>query len=328
MPVTSVPRSFIDQFALYDEFVVVGHEEPDGDCLGSQLALVSFLERSGKNAVAVSAGPFLRSEVLHLKEKVLDSLPPETKGTRRAAVIVDCSSPERTGSLAPVLESLPRLVIDHHASSAFSGDPASVFIDPSAPSATYLVALVIEALGGVPSPEEARLLLFGLATDTGFFRHVSAGGEHTFLAASRLCAFGADPKEAYAAMYGNKTLSSRRLAGRVMDRARLLSGGKLLVTRLFRADEQELGFGERDSDTMYGQLQNIGGVDAVVFFREESGSEISVGLRSNKILDVGALAASFGGGGHKHAASFRSTLDMDTLEERLTAAIAPVYTRD
>ncbi len=325
MPVSSVPESFIRQFSEYDEFILAGHEEPDGDCLGSQLALSSFLRRSGKSAVPVTAGPFNRSEITHLSERFLDHLPEAQAGAerKRAAVIIDCSALERTGRLAAELAGLPLLIIDHHANGGAVKDPA--FIDPTAPSATYLVLLLIEALGGRPTPEEAQLLLFGLATDTGYFRHISTGGEETFQAASRLCACGANPKEAHTGMYGNKSLASRRLAGRVMDRAVLHLDGKLLITWLERADEEELGYGERDSDTIYGQLQGISGVDSVIFFREESQGEISAGLRSNAVLDVGSLAASFGGGGHKHASSFRSSLGRKELEKELLAAIGPLY---
>jgi phosphoesterase RecJ-like protein len=323
MPVTSVPESFLREFGEYDEFIIVGHEEPDGDCLGSQLALSSFLRRSGKTAIPATAGPFNRSEIMHLSNRLLDHIPEASAGIKRGAVILDCSAVERTGRLAADIAGISRLTIDHHANGAAVDGPA--FIDPTAPSTTYLVLLLIEALGGRPTPEEAQLLMFGLATDTGYFRHISTGGEETFQAASRLCACGANPKEAHAGMYGNRSLASRRLAGRVMDRAAVHLEGKLLITWLERADEEELGYGERDSDTIYGQLQGISGVDAVIFFREETESEISAGLRSNSVLDVGALAASFGGGGHKHAASFRSTIGIKELEKELLAVIKPLY---
>jgi phosphoesterase RecJ-like protein len=325
MPIGSIPDPFLLVFQSFDEFLIIGHEDPDGDCLGSQIALASFLNRSGKRANALSSGPFRRAEINDLADRVADHVPPMEKGSKRAAVIVDCSSIDRVGYLAKEIEGLPTLILDHHAS---GGDPvasAASCIDPGAPSVTYLTLLLIEGLGGIPTNEEAQLLLFGLATDTGFFRHVTHGGEEILSVASRLCRYGAVPKDAYQTMYGNRSLVSKKLIGRVLDRAQPRVGGKVLTSYLTVDDEKELGFGERDSDTIYGQLQAVAGVDAVLFFRDEEPGEISVGLRSNLVLDVGAVAQQFGGGGHKHAASFRSREQRNQLERKLLSVIETMY---
>jgi bifunctional oligoribonuclease and PAP phosphatase NrnA len=329
MPVKSVPETFLETFLSFDHYLVTGHEDPDGDCLGSQLALTSFLLRKGKRAWALSPGPFQRGEINDLEPRFESEVPGdfrrEEQGERKVVVLLDCSGIDRTGRLAKELEGYPLIIIDHHATARAGTAPA--FIDSTAPSVTYLVLLLLEAAGAVPGEEEAQLLLFGLATDTGFFRHVSGGGSETFSVVSRLCGYGANPKEAFGKMYGNRTLASRRLAGRVIDRAQLHHHSKIVTTYLTMKDEEELGKGERDSDTIYGQLQSISGVDAVFFFREEEEGKISVGLRSNKDLDTGTLASLFGGGGHKHAASFRSSTSMEALEKELLQAAGAQYSR-
>lgn len=330
MPVTHVPQPFLSSLLSFDIYHLVGHSDPDGDCLGSQKALGSFLQRRGKKVHMVSPGPFRRREINHLKDDFLDHIPSprtgsgdeEQKRGREAVVVLDCASADRIGHLRDEIADRFTLVIDHHASGAPFGDES--LVDPTAPSVTYLVQLIIEELGERPTAEEAELLLLGLVTDTGFFRHISRGGEEIFAAVSRLAAYGATPNRAYRTMFGNRSLPSRRLAGRVMDRARLEGAGKIVFTFLNREDEAELGEGERDSDTIYGQLQNIEGVEGVVFLREEAEGDISAGLRSNSYLDMGSIAARFGGGGHPRAASFRWSGSSKALESKLMEVISPL----
>jgi len=324
MPIHDVPQEFLDTLFTFDIYHIIGHSDPDGDSLGSQLAMGSFLERKGKQVSLISPGPFRRNEINHLKEQFQSHIPPvkagashdREEGPKEAVLILDSASPERIGNLEEEIAGRFTLVIDHHSSGNPFGDLS--FIDPTAPSVTYMVQIIIEALGEKPTTFEAELLLLGLVTDTGFFRHITGEGEDILSAASRLCSYGASPKGAYETMFGNRSLASRRLAGRVMDRARLLPKEKIIFTHLTRQDELELGEGQRDSDTIYGQLQSIEGVEGVVFFREEAEGGISVGLRSNSYIDMGKLASRFGGGGHPQAASFRSDTPREELEKLLT----------
>ncbi len=286
-----------------DRFWIVGHTEPDGDCIGSQLALAGFLKRIGKSARLLSPGPFKRPEIAEYEQLFLQSTGLDI--TEGVLVIVDCSTLERIDRFSTLAERLGTLVIDHHA----SGDPFGDFrlVDPASPSTTLIVQDIIEQLGYVPTKEEAELLLFGFCTDTGFFRHLESGTASVFLAVSRLVEAGASPKNAHAHMYGGRTIGSRMLLGTILSRAQVHFGGKFILSYETLEDLNAYGMESRDSDTLYQLLVSVQGVQAVALVREETDTVCSVGLRAPGDLDVGAIAKRFSGGGHRKAAGFQFT---------------------
>jgi len=160
----------------YDRYLVVGHLEPDGDCVASAVAMARFLERRGKTVVLADQGPFDRPEVAGFQSLFRTDAPPAPETGRTAAVVVDCSTADRLGpALEAAVAGLSVLVIDHHASGQRFGTVR--WVEPSAPAVTYMVQLLLESLGERIPAEDAELLLFGLCTDTGFFRHLGPGQE-------------------------------------------------------------------------------------------------------------------------------------------------------
>ncbi len=288
----------IDFLHRYHKFAIVGHMNPDSDCLSSQLAIESFARRLGKEARCYSPGPFLRPEIQSVESR-FSSGPLETP---EAVIVVDCSTPERIGRYADEIGTIPTAVIDHHASGVPFGTVH--LIEPSAPSVTYMILKLIEAYGKNPTKEEAELLFFGLCTDTGFFRHLEAGSREVFFAAGRLVAAGASPKDTFARMFGNRSFQSRKLLSRLLERAEQRYGGKLLVTWETEADLREFNGGERDSDALYQELQVVRGCSVVVLVKQETETGCSVGLRSTGNVDVGVVARHFGGGGHRGASGY------------------------
>ena len=310
---------FLDRYSTY---YLVGHKEPDGDCVGSQLALASFLGRRGKNCVLLSAGPFARTEIAPHAPRFAETVPMPL-AVDSAVVVVDCSSLSRAGSAADGLSGLPLAFIDHHASGDASGEVR--FVDPAAPSVTYMVQAIIEACGDRPGPMEAELLLFGLCTDTGFFRHLDEKSGDVFLAAARLVQAGASPKEAYAMMNGGKPFASRKLMGELLSRAEALYDGRLLVTWTGIEEQQRFGLVGRDSDMLYQLLMTVEGVEAVVVVRQEKAGECTVGFRSRELIDVAAIAATFGGGGHRLAAGLHILGELEDIKARVIDAFKPVF---
>ncbi|MDR0722058.1 MAG: bifunctional oligoribonuclease/PAP phosphatase NrnA [Treponema sp.] len=298
-----VPQALLDFIKKGKKFLVVGHKEPDGDCIGSQLALSSVLQRLGKEAIPCSAGPFKRSEVLPYKERcTLHISAQEREGAW--VLVMDCSAPYRTGDLASALEGLPWASIDHHASGGYAerASEGILYIDPTAPSVTFMTLGIIEALGLIPTKEEAELLLFGLCTDTGFFRHIDEQGAETFEYAARMIRGGASPKQAFQRIHGGKSLNSRILMGIILSRVQAYFEGSLLLTTETYEETQCFGLEGRDSDTLYQVLQTVKGVEAIVIIRQETPENCTVGLRSRDRVNVAEIAAQFGGGGHKNAA--------------------------
>ena len=318
-----VPPELLDFIDRHGTFYVVGHKEPDGDCVGSQLALASFLRRNGKDVFPLSAGPFTRTEILSYEHRFTDIAPAERASERAAAIILDCSSLQRIGSVAETLPSVPLAFIDHHASGEASGEV--VFIDDRAPAVTLMVLALIEAMGQKPTKEEAELLLFGLITDTGFFRHLDEGSAETFAAASRLVAAGASPKRGFSMMYGGKSLYSRKLMGEILTRTEPYFEDRLLVSYVTLDDQQRYGLASRDSDMLYQLLMSVAGCEAAMIIRQERETDCTVGLRARDRVDVGGIAAIFGGGGHRLAAGLSIRGRIEDVRDRLLEAFAPAF---
>ena len=299
-----IPQQLLDSFEQGDSYIILGHREPDGDCIGSQLGLGRFLTRRGKQVHLVSPGPFQRVELEAWKDQFDAHIPTLTDPETTMVVVVDCSTLERIDYLAQELQPLQlrTIVIDHHSSGTPFGNIRH--IDPSAPSVTLMILDIIEAAGDTPTREEAEILLFGLATDTGFFRHIESGSRDTFEAVGRLTAYGASPKDIFGRMYGGRSLESKRLLGVLLERTSSHCGGKVILTYETLDELNRFGIENRDSDSLYQQLQGVSGVETIIFIREEKPGECSVGLRSNSTVDVGKIALRFGGGGHSKAAGF------------------------
>ncbi|MDR0400772.1 MAG: bifunctional oligoribonuclease/PAP phosphatase NrnA, partial [Treponema sp.] len=301
-----VPRALIDFIETGGKFLVAGHKEPDGDCVGSALALCSVLGRLGKEAIPCSAGPFKRVEIKPYEDR-FTAAPSEEDRRDARVIIIDCSSPERTGDLEGRLTDLPLAVIDHHSRRSIefpAGKGAVLFVDPQAPSVTFMILALIEALGQSPTREEAEYLLFGLCTDTGFFRHVDEAGAEVFSSAGRMVQAGASPKKIFNAINGGKSFNSRILLGIQLSRAEEYFGGRLICTSEEYEETQRFGLEGRDSDSLYQILLAAANVEAIAVVRQETPEKCTVGFRSRDWVDVAAIAAEFGGGGHKNAAGF------------------------
>jgi len=325
-----VPDELIKYVKTGSSFIIVGHKEPDGDCIGSQLALRSAISRLGKKAVVLSAGPFNRTELRNYKHQ-FNAVPGDyeaanyPKDTR--VIIVDCSARERIGDLHGLIENFPAAIIDHHRASTHPSSSGSspVYVDAEAPSCTILVYKLISALGLKLTEEEATLLLFGLCTDTGFYRHLTEKNADVFEAAAKMIRYGASPKKIFHITNGGKSLKSRILIGNILTRAESHFEGKLLISYETLDDFNTFGFEHRDSDSLYHLLMSIEGVEAIVIIRQECADNCTVSLRSSDKINVSQLAASFGGGGHKNAAGLTMKGDISYAKEIILNSFKNIF---
>lgn len=308
-----------------NKFLIAGHHEPDGDCVGSQLALTSALRRLGKEAIPCSAGPFKRSEVMPYEGSFITKAGiKEREGAR--VLVLDCSGLNRTGDLQSSLEGLPTAIVDHHATNENTQSTVEnpVFLDIAAPATCFMIHALLEALELALTPEEAELLFFGLCTDTGFFRHTALNGAATFTTAARLIAAGANPKKAYQAINGGKSLNSRILLGRVLSRAAAYFEGKLILSEETYEETQHFGLEGRDSDNLYQLLQSVAGVEAIVIIRQETPKNCTIGFRSRDRINVAEIALQFGGGGHKNAAGSNTPGVIEEIRPQIIQAFEKV----
>ncbi|MBQ3965372.1 MAG: bifunctional oligoribonuclease/PAP phosphatase NrnA [Treponema sp.] len=315
--------SFSQFLSSHDFFYVIGHKEPDGDCISSCLGMASLLDAKKISYQLLSAGPFKRTEIRD-KADLFSNVPsflsePERKKT--GLIILDCSELSRLGEIDGDLSGLDTFIIDHHKTASVS---ENCIIDPSSPATATLVQQLYERIIGQPSKDVAETLFFGLSTDTGFFRFLKDDSAEVFKAAARLVEAGANPRQIYDKMTGGKAYSTRKLLGIMLNRAERYYNNKLIVTYETMEDTRKYGQEGRDSDALYSLLLACDGVEAVLFLRQETEHNCTAGFRSRDAVDVSAIAAKFGGGGHKNAAGGSIEGKIETLIPAICKEFAKV----
>ena len=326
--IKTVPDELVTFIKTGSKFIIAGHKEPDGDCIGSQLALRSALIRLGKEAIVCSAGPFKRTELKDYQNQI-KNIPTEEDKSGAKLLIVDCSTLERTGNLCDAIKNLPFAIIDHHASVTHppSTEQTPVYLDANAPSCTILIEKLISAFDLEMTAEEASLLLFGICTDTGFFRHLTEKSGAVFEAAAKMVRNGASPKKLFKVMHGGKSLSSRIMTGNILSRIESHCGGKLLISHETLEEFEKYGLEGRDSDILFQMLLSIENVEAVVIIRQEGKEFCTVSLRSSDKIDVARIAASFEGGGHKNAAGLTMKDNISNVKKIMLESFSKILVK-
>jgi phosphoesterase RecJ-like protein len=326
-PDCCVPEELVRFIRTGSNFIIAGHKEPDGDCVGSQLALCSALKRLGKTAVVCSAGPFKRTELRDYVDQFVDIKDINLENPK--VIIVDCNGRERTGDIQDFLEKYPNAVIDHHSSVLHpeSTDDAPIYTDANSPSCTLLIYKLIVSLGLQPVKDEAVLLFFGLCTDAGFFRFLNEKNSAVFEDAAELVRCGASPKSVYNTISGGKSYNSRILLGRILSRTESHFDGKFLISSETLDEFNIYGYESRDSDSLNQLLLSIEGVEVIVIIRQECAENCTVSLRSVDQINVAQVAATFGGGGHKNAAGLTMKGNIAEVKQKMLEAFICFFNR-
>ncbi len=314
-------RNFIE---THDNFIIAGHKEPDGDCVSSCIGISYILKSFGKDYRMVNAGPFKRNEIKKFAPLFAADIPFMSNTDRKncGLIITDCSELSRLGDIEGDFSGLDTFIIDHHLTSS-SADKNSI-IDSTAPAASCIVQQLYEKLSGTLTEEAAETLFFGMATDTGFFRFLNTDSSEVFKSTARLVEAGANPRSIYDEITSGKAWNTRKLLGIMLSRAERKLGGKLVVTYETIEDTHKYGQEGRDSDSLYQIMLATAGVEAVVFIRQETEHNCTLGFRSKNDVDVSEIAAKFGGGGHKNASGGSVEGEINTLIPAIVKEFAKV----
>ena len=307
-------NSFKNFINNHNFFLVIGHKEPDGDCISSCLGIAEILKHYNKQYQLLSAGPFKRTEIQKFEKQFTNEMEflSEEERKQTGLIICDCSEMHRLGEIEGDLKNLDTFVIDHHKTAEIPNNAQSIIYSTS-PAASLLVQLLYENCVGKLTEKIAKILYFGLMTDTGFFRFLTNKDTETFLASARLVEAGANPRETYDEITSGKSYQSRKLLGVMLNHAETYLDGKLIVTYETLEDTKKYGQEGRDSDALYSALLAVKNVEAVVFVRQETDSNCTAGFRSKDRVDVSSVAAKFGGGGHKNASGLSTQGKIETL---------------
>ena len=302
-----------------DRFVVVTHENPDGDALGSLLAMTMALRGLGKDVVMYLAGkaPLPAEYTFMQLDGILRELPADAG--ERVLVAVDCAKADRIGPDPEPIERTSLVVnIDHHHDNSRFGDVNLVVADAS--STGEVLRDVFRELDVELTPEIAEPLYIALVTDTGRFQYSNTTPKSLRLAAE-LVEAGADIHAVFQEVYESVEFAKLKLLARALERARVLEGGRIVVSHLVRTDFAEVGAAEPYSEGIIDYLRAVEGAELAVLIREpprDEGPTRRVSLRASiDELDASAIARSFGGGGHRQAAGFSSEASVDEIMERI-----------
>jgi phosphoesterase RecJ-like protein len=312
---------FVEFVRRNDRFLLMTHVRPDGDALGSELALAEALRVLGKSARAVIASNLPpRYHFLNANRQVEQFRAPGDQFRDAGAVIVvDTGTWNQLGEFGPFLRTLavPRLVIDHHRTQDDLG--AVRLVDTSAEACGRLVREAIAALGVPLTEPMATALFIALAMDTGWFHHGSTTAA-SFGLAEELVRAGADPNRIYERLYERDSLARMRLMGLLLGRLRTVADGRVAVSEVLQSDFAATRSVPGDTEDMVNLTRGLEGVEVGVLLIEQAGGDVKVSFRSRSV-DVAQVAERFGGGGHKQASGATLPGPIDVARERALAAI-------
>lgn len=304
-------------FREKQRFLIACHENPEGDAIGSELALALALRKMGKVATVLNADP-VPWNLMFLPGA--DTVVSDEDGSRyEVAVVVDCGSPERTGSVQAELRKPPLMVnIDHHRTNGCRGDHC--LVDPEAAATGMLIYRVLDAMGSEIDYDVAVNIYVAILTDTGSF-HYSNTSPEAFRIAGEMVRRGIDPWDVAEKVYESRSADRLRLLGRVLASLEIGAGGKVASITTMKKDLADFSAGKDALEGFINYPRSVIGVEVAVSFREEGEREFRVSFRSKGRVDVSAVAQSFGGGGHRNAAGCTVQGSLSEVKEKVFAAL-------
>ncbi len=318
--ISSDPGDAVKRFKGSYRALLTCHRNPDGDAIGSELALAELADRIGVGTVIVNRDPTPANLALLPgadRIVVADTLPEDFPDGFDLVVTVECPGLDRAGF--EDLTRLPILNIDHHPANPAYG--VVNYLDETSPAVGEMVWRMYGEIGIVPTPAAATNLYTALSTDTGDFKYSNAT-ERAFRTAAEMVDCGAEPAKVAEIVHGNRSEASVRLAGEVLRSLRIECDGRLAVMTADEEAFRRAQAGPEDTEEIVNIPRSIAGVVAVAFLKQHQAGIVSVSFRSRGNFDVRKVAAGFGGGGHRNAAGCTITGNVSDAEREVTAALA------
>ena len=304
------PAELLDVIRRGRRFIVASHARPDGDAIGSAMAMALALRALGKQATVV-ADAHSAGVPAAVSRRRRHSDHPGSHRDFDAALIMECSDLARTGVRG--LDRSPVMNIDHHPGNTVYG--AVNWIDESAAACGEMAFTLIDALGMPITREIATHVYLAILTDTGSF-HFSHLSPRTYEIARRCVEAGADPQWIARTHYDSNSLARVRIFGAVMNAMAVVDDGRVALLSITRKVMEELGGTSDDLEGLINFPLTVKDIEAVAFFKEVGDQDWRVSMRSKGNVDTGAIARQFSGGGHTNAA-----------DARRRATLAEVYKR-
>jgi bifunctional oligoribonuclease and PAP phosphatase NrnA len=307
--------NIVDAIRSRQRFVLSSHSRPDGDSIGSQLAMAYALRDLGKHVelVNLDAAP---PQLMGFPGVSDIRIAPVVEGGFDAAIIMECSDLARTGVAG--LDRAFVINIDHHPGNAAYGQIN--WFDATAAACAEMVFDVIRAMGARMSVEIATHIYLAILTDTGSF-HFSNITPKTFDICRQLVEAGVDPVRVSRQVFDSNSMSRLKVMAAVLGGLTFDPTNQIGILFLDHAMARAAGGTYDDTEGLINQPLTVKEVQAVVFFKQSEGDSYRVSMRSKGDIDIGVVAKEFGGGGHKNAAGCSATGPIEALKTMFTEKI-------
>lgn len=311
----SVLEKIKEKIEAAHNILILTHENPDGDAVGSSLGFMHALKKIGKQVTVLipevnNMYSFLPgfSEIKHEIENVDDF---------DLCIALDSSDTERLFICKPYFEKIEHtIVIDHHITNQNFGDVN--YVNAVASSTCQNLIIVLAAMEIAINKEMAECIYTGILTDTGGFRYNTQS--ETFEFAAMLLETGIDISKIYRIVFDTTTEKRTRLLSRALDRLEILEDGKVAFTYITTQDVDELQNEDGDYENIVNYGRNISGVEVSIFAREKDG-RYKISLRANEYVDVSQIASKYAGGGHLRAAGLEMAMPLEQVKQTLVEEI-------
>ena len=299
-------------------FAICGHMRPDGDCIGSQLALAYSLHERGRKVIVWNQDP-MPEKLAFLDPKKLLATPKPCKSFD-AVITTDCANYERLGTICSCIEQRGLLInIDHHSSNSRYGDIH--WINARSASTGELIHQLIKQAGWPITPLIADNLFTAISTDTGSFQYPTTRST-TYHAAAELVTKGADLATICTEVYQSYPLSRVRLLKHMYNSFKLSQKNQIAYFWIRRRDYARAGAIPDESEGLIDHIRDIETVKVACLFEEIEPEITRISLRSKApAIDVSAIALAFGGGGHQAAAGARIPGNPRTVQHQVLKAV-------
>lgn len=303
------------------KILIATHVNPDADGIGTMLGLGQALKTLGKTVTLYMRDPVPRTcQFLPGQSKIVSRLPKTARFD--LSFIVDLGEMERVGK--EFVEHPGRGVtisIDHHLRGARDTDLS--FCLPKQAASGEVAYKILKALKVPLNKSIATCLYTAIATDTGTFRYSNTTRE-SFLIAADLLQYGVDVWQVALNCFETSSLAQLKLLERVLSGLTIHKNGKIAWIEIWRRDIAEIGATDSETDGFITYPRSLEGVEVAMAFRESSPGEFKVSLRSKKYVDVGLVAETLGGGGHKKASGVTLCGSLEEVREKLLQLIVPL----
>lgn len=310
--------NILEEIKKAETIVILTHENPDGDAIGTALALYHSLQQMGKNPdVIIPEYPrifaFLPKTDEIKKESAVEKYD--------LAISVDCATIKMLNGFANYFENAKvRISIDHHSTNTMFGDLN--YVSPDAPACAQVLLGILEYFNVEVTKDIGTCILTGIITDTGGFKYSGVTSE-TFQFVAGLMEKGINVSKVYRKVLQTKTRANFELTRLAADRLEFFEDGKVAFTYITKEDEEKVNAGSGDHEGIVETGRDIEGVEVSIFIREtEKGCKVS--MRSNEYVNVSDVCLLLGGGGHIHAAGVSMQCSIEQAKEKILRQIKAV----